>query len=169
MLREPGLDLGLVALGRPDLGLLDAQAEGPQETIDVRGMIAYAEGALDHDHHPRRGPDVAPEAIGFGTFRQEGGQVGALLGRQAMGGTRGDPAAQGLFASLPRPLQPLADRSLGDPQRRGDVALLPPVVGQLPRPEAPPLAQIDRWLAGCCHIQPTGTFQATFTNLCRYQ
>jgi hypothetical protein len=169
VLREPGLDLGWVALRRPDLRLLDAQAEGPQEAIDVRGVITDPEGPLDQRGDPRGGPDVATEAVGFGAFRQECGELAALLGRQAMGRTRGDAAAQGLFASFPRPFQPLADRSLGDPQRRGDVPLLPALLGQFPRPEAAPLAQIDCWLARCSHTRLACTFQANFTNLCCYQ
>jgi hypothetical protein len=129
------------------------------------GVIADAERALDHDDDPRRGPDVAPEPVGLGALGQERGELGPLLGRQAMGRTRGDPAAQGFSAPFPRPLQPLADRALGDPQRRGDIPLLPAPLGQLPRPEAAPLAQIGRRLgSGWWHTRPTGTSRATFTN-----
>src|SRR5581483_12656 len=147
--------------------LLDAQAPAAHEAIDVRRVIADAKLPLDQDRDPRRGPDVAAEPVSFGALGQETGELGALLLGEAMGRTRGDAAAQGFGASFPRPLQPLADRSLGHPQRRGDGALLPALLGQLPRPEAAPFAQIDRWLARRCrHIRPACTFQATFTNLC---
>ncbi len=65
---EPGLDLGLIALCRPHFWLLDALIKGAQEAIDVGGVIADPEGALDHRGHPRRGPDVAVEPVGFGAF-----------------------------------------------------------------------------------------------------
>lgn len=134
--------------------------------IDVGGMIVDTKHALDHDADPPRGPDVAAKPVGFGARGEKRGELGPLLGSEAMRWTRSDAAAQGFFASLPRPLQPLADRSLRHPQRRGDGALLPARLRQLPRPKAPPLAQIAGWfLDRCRHTRPAGTFQATFTIL----
>ena len=46
------------------------------------GMVAYAEGALDHGRHPTSGPDVADEAMGLGSLRQERRELAALLDRQ---------------------------------------------------------------------------------------
>ncbi len=63
-LAEPGLDLGLVALRRPDLWLLNTLTEGGQEAIDVRRVIADPAGALDRRGDPRRAPDIATEAEG---------------------------------------------------------------------------------------------------------
>jgi hypothetical protein len=104
VLREPGLDLGLVALRRPDLRLLDAQAEGPQEAIDVRGVITDPEGPLDQRGDPRGAPDVAPEAVGFGAFRQECGELAALLGRQAGGADPGRCGGARTLCLLPAPV-----------------------------------------------------------------
>ena len=131
------------------------------------GVIADRELALDDRPDPGGRPDVAPEPVGFGPLGQEGGKLGALLGAETVGRTRGDAATQGFVASFPRPFQPLADRSLGDAQRRRDGTLLPALLGQVPRAEAAPFPQVaHRFADGCRHTRPTSTSRATFTNLC---
>jgi len=133
----------------------------------VRWVIAHAKLSLDHGGDPRGGPDVASEAVRFGPLGQEVMDLGTLLRGEAMGRTRGDPAAQGFSASLWRLLQPVADRPLRHAQRRRDGALLPAPLGQLPRSKAAPFAQIAGWYAGrCWHTRSACSSQATFISLC---
>jgi hypothetical protein len=161
---EPGIDVGWVALGRPDRGLLDGPVQAPEETIDVGWVIAHPKRALEHDRDPWRGPNRAVKSKGLGTLGEESGNLGTLRGAEARGWARGNAPTQGLAASFPRPLQPLADRPLGHPQCRRDRALLPALLGQVPCSEATPFAPIGgRFGRRCRHRRPTSTSQATFT------
>lgn len=108
-------------------------------------MVRDAELAVDHLGHPRLGPQVPAEAEGLGTPRQKVGEPRALLWAQARRGTGGFPVAQGLWASFPGPLPPLAHRSLGYPKRFGDLLLLPPHLGEFKGAKTAALAPVGRW------------------------
>jgi hypothetical protein len=48
-------------------------------------MVGHAEGQLDHGGNPAAGPQLSPEAIGFGTAAQQCRQLGQLIGAQPSG------------------------------------------------------------------------------------
>ena len=48
-------------------------------------MVGDAKFQVDHRGDPSAGPDLPPEAIGFGAPVQQVGQMSQLLGRQAAG------------------------------------------------------------------------------------
>ena len=73
---------------------------------------------------------------------QEGWQLSTLVRRQARRGHRRGARLQGLHATLAGALEPLTDGTLGDAERRGNLALLPALLVELPRPEAPAFAPI---------------------------
>jgi hypothetical protein len=87
--------------------------------------------ATDHGE-ASAGPDLAPEASGFGPTGQELGEAGQRLGGQSAVSTRRWPRAKGLGASFAGAPHPRADGPLGDAHRRGNFALGPAVWLELP-------------------------------------
>jgi hypothetical protein len=106
------------------------------------GMIADAERARDHYRHAGRSPDVADEAVGLGSVRQERRNLSALLGRQPGLRTRRLLVPQRLTPACPRPSQPLAHRPARDAQCFRDANRLPALLGQLQRPQTPSFAPV---------------------------
>jgi hypothetical protein len=92
------------------------------------GMVVDAEGALNHHGHPLGGPDIASEAIGWRPASQQGGNLGALLRREAWSQSGRWPVGQRLDPLVAGAGTPLADRARTDTQCRGDVFLLPPLL-----------------------------------------
>jgi hypothetical protein len=120
-------------------------ANGVEQPADVGGMVGDAKGAPDHLRHPLAGPHLAAEAVRLWPPLQEGRQLGALLQREPRLAARCGMAAQRLHPLLPCPLEPLADRASGHPQRGGDVLLLPALFFQLPGASPSPLAPVELW------------------------
>ena len=110
------------------------------------GMIADAEGALNHLRHPFGGPDIAREAVRWRSAGQQRGKLCPLLNREAWRYSRRWPVCQRLDPLLARARTPVADRTLTSPQRHGDVLLvllLPPRLFQGPGALAPLFAPIS--------------------------
>src|SRR6266508_26485 len=63
VLLDPAGDRLLVALGGSALGSLQGPAHRPQDAPGVRGVMAHAGEAFDHDHHALAGPQVAVEPV----------------------------------------------------------------------------------------------------------
>jgi hypothetical protein len=77
-------------------------------------MVADVELLANDRRHALGGPDLPDEAKGFGTPGEQTGKPAELLSAQPRRGSRRRMAVQGFGASLARPLQPSADRTLGD-------------------------------------------------------
>jgi hypothetical protein len=96
------------------------------------GVIEHAKLDTDHLGHALPGPHLAAEAIGLGATVQQVRQTGQLVGSQPAGGARRWLMAQRLWAAQAGSLHPLADRSGADPQGRGNLALRPALLFEVP-------------------------------------
>src|SRR5215211_7234426 len=132
----PRRHLCLVPLACPLHRLLQRPAKLTHQPGEVGGMIAHAEGALDHGRHPLGGPDVATKAVHLGALRQQRRHLRPLLGRQpwllagAWLGAQRLPAA-----ALSGRRQPLTDRTGRDAQRLGNPRPRPTRLVPLPCPQ----------------------------------
>jgi hypothetical protein len=147
--RRPALGLPagnrfLIPLGRAPLRFLEAQTERPNQFANVPAMVAHAEGSLDDGRDPLGRPEIPLEAVCLGSAVQQLGNPHPLLGAEPRLGPRGFPPSQCLGIPGAGPFQPLADGALDDPQCRSDRIVLPPLLLQLPCPEAPKLPIIGR-------------------------
>ncbi len=86
-------------------------------------MVGEAKFQVDHRGDPSAGPDLPPEAIGFGATVQQVGQAGELCGREPARGPGRRAVAQGVGTLLAGTLHPLADGPLAHAQGLGDLAL----------------------------------------------
>ncbi len=77
-------------------------------------MVADVELTPNDCRDALSSPDLPDEAEGFGTHSEQTGELRELLGAQPGCGAGWRLAVQGFGASLARPLQPPADRALGD-------------------------------------------------------
>ena len=119
-------------------------------------MIADTELLFDQAGHAPRRPNLAAKAVGFGPFEQQGGQERLLLAVQQGGGAGGGMVTQGLDTGSGGPLQPLANRPLGDGQGLGNLLLRPAVLVQLPGAPPPPFVPTHRWrVLSCTHKEGT--------------
>jgi hypothetical protein len=91
----------------------------------VNGMIGDAKLQLNHRADPSTGPDLPPEAIGFGAPVQQVEQMRQLFGGQATGSAGMGAMPQGFWSPVPGALHPLADGPFADAQGLGDLALGP--------------------------------------------
>ncbi len=125
-------DGGRVALTGASGGLLRAPAEGLEQPADRHRVIGDAELQPKGrgDSAPR--PDLATEAIGLGTPVQEVGEAGELRGSQAPGRARWRAMPQRWWASLAGTFDPLAHGRLADAHRRGNLALRPALLLEVP-------------------------------------
>jgi hypothetical protein len=95
--RRPGLALprqhgGLVALDGPALGLLRAEAHGPEQPPDVHLAEAHAVQALDEGAHALERPQLGAEVVGQGALEQGAAQRGELPGIELCRSARGHRA-----------------------------------------------------------------------------
>jgi hypothetical protein len=77
-------------------------------------MVVDPKSPANDRRHASAGPELPPEAIGFGAPRQELGQMSQLVGSQAAGRTRVPTRPQGLGAALSGTRHLLADGPLAD-------------------------------------------------------
>jgi hypothetical protein len=107
-------------------------------------MVAHAEFVPYDRGDALGGPDLTDEAEGFGSPGQQTGELCELLGAQPRRGSRGRLAVQGFGASLACPLQPVADRTLGNAQGVSDGRARPALLMEGPRPQPAPFAPVPR-------------------------
>ena len=112
--------------------LLRTPTDGFAQAADMARMIPDAKFQLHHGGDPATGPELAPEAIGFGAALQIVGQARELFDRQAARGPRGSPMAEGLRTALAGTPHPLADGRFADSHRLGNLALGPPLLLEVP-------------------------------------
>jgi hypothetical protein len=100
-------------------------------------VVGHAERqAKDHgDSAPR--PHVATETISPGTPVQEVGKTGKLFGSQSPGRASRRAMPQRLWAAIAATFHPLAHGRLADAQRRGNLALRPALLLEVPGLEPP--------------------------------
>ena len=105
---------------------LQAQPQSFEQAAYVRRVVVYAELFADHLGHPLARPPLTPKTVCLGTSGQQLGQSRPLLWSKSRNSSRCLPAterldATALFAST----QPLAERSLSNPQCWGYLMLFP--------------------------------------------
>jgi hypothetical protein len=103
-----------------------------KETTAMSRMIAHPELLLDHRSHPLRGPDLSTEAERFGSFGQQGGQLGSLLPTQFGRRPRSWLMPQRFRSLCFGILSPLAHCPLAHSECCSDVFLFPSVFMQFP-------------------------------------
>jgi hypothetical protein len=95
-------------------------------------MRGEAKLQVHHGGDPATGPDLPPEAIGFGAAVQQRGQARELVGGQPAQRARGRPMARGLWAACACAPHPLADSGFADAHGLGNRALRPAFLLMLP-------------------------------------
>ena len=108
-------------------------------------MIGDAEFRSNHGRNPATGPQLPPEAVGFGAMLKQGRQAGALRIGQPTAGTRSWSMAEGFRTALSATLHPLADRAFADPQGRSDLTLRPALLFEVPGLQASSFLPVVRW------------------------
>src|SRR5215216_5847842 len=114
-------------------------------------VVADTKRAPDHHLHASSRLDIADEAVGLGTLREESGQVRALLSHQPRPRTRRLPTPQRLTPARPSAPEPLAHRTPRPPQRFGDPNRLPALLVRLQRAQTPPFPPVSWWCIGRAH------------------
>jgi hypothetical protein len=109
-----------------------------EQAADMHGVVTDPKSPADDRRHASAGPELPPEAIGFGAPMQERRQMSPLFGGQAAGRTGVPTSLQGLGAARAGTLHPLADGPLADAEGVGD-----PALGPAPLLELPSLAPPD--------------------------
>jgi hypothetical protein len=123
---------GLVALTGPPCRFLEAASHHVEQATYMPRMRGNAKFQADDYSEASGGPDLAPDAIGFGAAGQELGQAGQLCDGQPGASTRRWPMAKGLGTSRAGALHPLADGPLGEAHCLGNLALGPAALLELP-------------------------------------
>ncbi len=95
-------------------------------------MIADPKRLLDHRSHPLSGPDLSTETERFGSFAQQGGQLGSLLWTQLGRCPRSWLMPQSFRSLCFGILSPLAHCALAYSEGCGDVFLFPSLFMQFP-------------------------------------
>lgn len=108
-------------------------------------MITDTKLPLDYRSHPFGSPYFPPEPVGFCSPGQETGDPGQFLSGELGLGTRGGMVSQGLDATLPGTLHPLAYGTWAYTQSICDVHLFPPFLTQFPGTKPSALAPTS-WL-----------------------
>ncbi|MDQ3830496.1 MAG: hypothetical protein M3361_14580 [Candidatus Tectomicrobia bacterium] len=98
----------------------------------MAGMIPDTKLQGHDGSNSAAGPELPPEAIGFGALVQERGQASELCGRHPPGRPRGWAMTEGIWSPLASTCQPLADGPCADAQRCGDLALPPALLREVP-------------------------------------
>ena len=143
---------------------------GAEEATDVRAMVVDAKLPFDHHGYAGGSPDCAPKAEGLRPALQQMRQTCKLLGRQPGLGTRSRMAVQCLDALVLCGLQPLADCPRCNAQCSRNLAPLPALTVEFPRPEPTTLLPVVGLNWSClCHDSWRSTFQTTFRYLCSCQ
>src|SRR5262249_29709459 len=124
--------------------LLRTPAGGTQQPADMIRMVADMELFANHYCDAPGGPDLADEPKGFGTPGEQSGELCELLGAQPGRGPGRWLTVQGFDTSFARPLQPAANRALGDAQCISDGGAGPASLMECPRPQSAPLAPVPR-------------------------
>jgi hypothetical protein len=123
---------GRVALSGSARGLLGTPANRLVQAVDVGGMRGDANLRTNHGRNESLGPQLTPEAPGFGALLQQGRQAGELCMGRVRRGSRGWPISQHVRSAVPSACHPLADRPFTDAEGLGDRALGPASLREAP-------------------------------------
>src|SRR5262249_34685037 len=111
------------------------------------------------------GPDLADEPIGFGTPGEQMRELCQLLDAQPGRGPGRWLAVPGFDISCARPLQPAANRALGNAHGLRDGGARPALLMQCPRSQSTPFAPVP-WRARICCTHGAGNIAPPpFTSL----
>ncbi len=127
-------------------------------------VVGDPELAFDDLSDASAGPDIASKAECRGSAGKQGRKLSELVRREAGGSARREAGAQGLHTSVAGALKPLADGALGDPERHGNLVLLPALLVELPSTEATAFAPI-LGRSSCLHEQNGSMIAATVLDL----
>ena len=97
-----------------------APVEHLAQAADMARVVPDAEGQLNDGSDTAAGPDLPPEAIGFGPTVHQLGQTSQLFGRDAAGSATVGSMSQRLWSPVAGARHPLADRPLADAQSVGN-------------------------------------------------
>src|SRR5262245_61610421 len=111
---DPALNGRLVALRSRANRLLRTPAGGTQQPADMIRIVSDMELLANDCCDAPGGPDLADEPIGFGTPGEQMRELCQLLGAQPGRGPGRWLAVPGFDISCARPLQPAANRALGN-------------------------------------------------------
>ena len=129
------------------------------------GMVADPELPPNDRRHSLGGPDLPPKAEVLRAPRQQGRELVPLLVRQLRRRPRRHPPLQRLDPALTNASHPLADRSGGHPECRGDCPLTPALLLQLPGAQPPAFAPLTRRPSFRLHTSERRTGRANFSFL----
>jgi hypothetical protein len=119
------LDGLLVALIGPALGLLQAVAQGFEQTTHMSRMIADSKLPPDNYGHSLTRPRFSPKAMSLGSPLQKLGYPGALIFAQTGCRSGWRLVSQGFHSPLSGALHPLADGPFSYPESFGYLLLFP--------------------------------------------
>ena len=129
----PAFDRFFIPLVSSSRRFLQAQPRSFEQAAYVRWVVYDAELFSDHLGHPLARPHLTPKTVRLGTSGQQLGQPRPLLWSKSRNSSRCLPAAERLDATaLFASTQPLADRSLSNPQCCGYLMLFPTLLVQFP-------------------------------------
>jgi hypothetical protein len=95
-------------------------------------MIGDATFGADDGRNPCAGPELAAEAIGCGTARQQSRYAGEWRGSQPAGSPRRGAMAESVQATGTASRQPLADGALAHTEGFGDLTRRPALLCEVP-------------------------------------
>lgn len=114
------------------------------------GVVTDLELVLDELSDAAAGPDLPAKAKGFGTLKQHSDKLCVLRSTQQGLRTGRGMVTQSCDPIQGGPLEPLADRALGDAQGLRDLSLRPSLLVQVPGPQAATFLPTSRRVAICC-------------------
>lgn len=110
----------------------------------MRGMVAGAKLAFDHDGNPFRRPNLTTKAERFGSAVQQSRQLCFLFGGQFRLWARGRMTPKSLDPLSFGTTHPLAHRAMADSQSFRNLALRPSLLSKLPSAQPATFAPIVR-------------------------
>jgi hypothetical protein len=116
-------------------------------------VVLHAELAANQLGHAASGPHISSKAKALGAMRQQHRQLDKLLRRESRRGTWRRAVAQSSHTSRAAAANPLAHSALSDTQRRGNVALSPAFLLEIPGAQPSPLMQSPEPGRARCSIQ----------------
>lgn len=115
----------------------------------MRWMVTHGKLLLDQFGDTAASPNVTAKAEGLGAFEQPGDQLRLLLKTKPGRGAGSGVVTQRLRPVQRGALEPLADRTLANTERVGDLLLGPALFVQFPSTLAAPRTPTDRRVVLC--------------------
>src|SRR5690606_22825606 len=121
-----------------------------EQLAHVSRMVSHAKLARDQHGNTLSGPELALEAVCFGSLQEQFEQLGVLLRREAGPATRSFAAAEGLgTTALAYAAHPLRDSTRSDSERLCDLLLAPARLDEFPGAQPASLTPVSRLRGEC--------------------